>query len=440
VTRWIRVADVLFFATLFCVTFENVYWNVAGRVSLADILAVLFLAAYVLALRDRMVPKTVVTVVGFALALLLVYLIGFFNLDTTQAFNQFFKGLLKFGIHFGFLAAGVHYVARRALDFYWRTLGWFVAGVVFNGLYGLVQIAAAETGRDLDALLLHPITGGASRINIFGAVGESDVYRATGLTGDPNHIGVMLIVPLLVLTPIYLRLERAHRLRVPLAILLAFLLISELATLSRSGLLGLGIGFLLLAVPYRHKLPTREFLVPVGAVAAVLMLVVLQRLDFFLNVFQARVTTNDRSASLHFDVYRFIPDVLQAHPLFGFGLNNFSVYFEFVTGRTGWGAHSYYVALLVETGLVGTLVFALFLLYLFRRLGTLRAIGRGLAEVGDPVAARLRPLAWGLTAALVGTMAANFFYLTMQFYYFFALALLILAAPIVFGRRLKSAA
>ena len=32
----------------------------------------------------------------------------------------------------------------------------------------------------------------------------------------------------------------------------------------------------------------------------------------------------------------------------------------------------------------------------------------------------MRPLAWGLTAALAGTMAANAFYLTMQFYYFYA--------------------
>ena len=48
----------------------------------------------------------------------------------------------------------------------------------------------------------------------------------------------------------------------------------------------------------------------------------------------------------------------------------------------------------------------------------------------------MRPLAWGLTAALVGTIAANAFYLTMQFYYFFAFALLVLAAPIVFARRL----
>jgi hypothetical protein len=41
-----------------------------------------------------------------------------------------------------------------------------------------------------------------------------------------------------------------------------------------------------------------------------------------------------------------------------------------------------------------------------------------------------------MTAALVGTIAANSFYLTMSFYYFFAFALLALAAPIVFVRRL----
>ena len=47
----------------------------------------------------------------------------------------------------------------------------------------------------------------------------------------------------------------------------------------------------------------------------------------------------------------------------------------------------------------------------------------------------MRPLAWGMTAALVGTIAANFFYLTMQFYYFYAFVALALALPVVFARR-----
>jgi hypothetical protein len=96
------------------------------------------------------------------------------------------------------------------------------------------------------------------------------------------------------------------------------------------------------------------------------------------------------------------------------------------------------VALVVETGLVGTIVFALFLWYLFGRLAVTRAIGRGLQALRDPLAARVRPLAWGLTAALVSTLASNAFYLTMSFYYFFVFALLVVTAPAVFGPRVRA--
>jgi hypothetical protein len=436
-----RLVSFFFLATVFSVSFQNVYWNVAGRVNLADILALLFVAAFLAARitrRDGRVPPTTVAVIAFAAALLLVYLLGFFNLETKPALSLYEKGLTKFAIHFAFLAAGVAYLARRSERYFWRTLGWFVAGFAANAGYGLLQLAATLAGRNLDALVLNPITGGAASINIWGAVGDSSVYRVNALTGDANHLGVMLVVPLLLLTPIYLRLERGHRLRVPLAIVLGFLLLMEISTLSRSGLLGLAAGGVLLVVVYRRLLTTRALLVPLGAVGALLAFIVTRRLAYFSNVLHARLQTSDSSSTLHFQVYDFIPQTLHAHPLFGFGLNTFSVYFEFVTGRTRWGAHSYYVATVVETGLVGTILFGLFLVYLFRRLGAARRIGRTLAIAGDPIAARVRPLAWGLTAALVGTIAANAFYLTMQFYYFYALALLALTAPIVFGRRLAS--
>jgi hypothetical protein len=91
------------------------------------------------------------------------------------------------------------------------------------------------------------------------------------------------------------------------------------------------------------------------------------------------------------------------------------------------------VALVVETGVVGTLLFAAFIVWVFHRLNVARALGRALATARDPLAARVRPLAWGCTAALAGTLASNAFYLTMQFYYFFAFLALALAVPIVFA-------
>src|SRR5207245_10655662 len=106
-------------------------------------------------------------------------------------------------------------------------------------------------------------------------------------------------------------------------------------------------------------------------------------------VFPSRIQTGGRSTAAHFGVYDLVPQVLHSHPLFGLGLNNFSVYYQFVTGKTNWGPHSFYVALVVESGLVGTLVFALFLRYLFVRLRAARRLGRALAAARDPLAARL---------------------------------------------------
>jgi O-antigen ligase len=437
-----RVTDFLLFAAVFTMSFEKVYWNVAGKISLSEVLAILFVGAYVLRrlgrADDDTLPRTSGIILAFFAAFLLVYLVGFYNLETTQGLTQFGKGMGKFVLHFAFLAAAIDYLARSSERLYWRLLAWFCLGVAANAAYGLVQLAAAQAGHNLDASLIQPITGHSSQINIYGAVGGSNVYRVDGLTPDPNHLGIALVVPLLVLTPIYLRLERGHRLKLPLALLLAGFLGVELATLSRSGLLGLGVGFLVLLIPYRRLLISRAMLGPLALVALAIAYEIHRRPHFFHTVISSRLQRGGRSTQIHLGIYDFIPQVLHQHPLFGLGFNNFSVYYQFVTGKTNWGPHSFYVALLVETGVIGTAVFAAFLWYLFRRLQVSRAIGRALAAARDPVAARVRPLAWGLTAALVGTMAANAFYLTMTFFYFYAFVLLVLAAPVVFGRRLQA--
>ncbi len=438
-----RVTDFLLFAAVFTTSFEKIFWNVAGKISLTDVISILFVVAYLMrriGRRDGSLQRTSGIVIAFFAAFLLVYLIGFYNLETTQALTQFGKGMGKFVLHFAFLIAAVDYLAHSSERVYWRLLAWFSLGVAANAAYGVLQLGAAQAGHNLDAILVRPLTGHSTQINIYGAVAGSNVYRVDGLTPDPNHLGIALIVPLLVLGPIYLRLERKHPLRVPLALLLAALLAVELATLSRSGLLGLGVGFLVLLIPYRRLLFSRAMLGPLALVAALVAYEIHRRPHFFHTVIASRLQRGGRSTKIHFQIYDFIPQVLHMHPLFGLGFNNFSVYYQFVTGKTNWGPHSFYVALVVETGVVGTVLFAAFLWYLFRRLKVARAMGRALAAARDPVSAQVRPLAWGLTAALVGTMAANAFYLTMISFYFYAFVLLVLALPLVFARRLEAAA
>ena len=76
---------------------------------------------------------------------------------------------------------------------------------------------------------------------------------------------------------------------------------------------------------------------------------------------------------------------------------------------------------------------------MFRRLRRgARARARRSPRAATRSRARVRPLAWGLTAALAGTMAANVFYLTMSFYYFYVFVALALAVPLVFARRIAA--
>ena len=439
VARASRLLDGLFLLTLFTVTFEKLRWNFAGTVTFSDISALVFLLAFGLSLLGRPrrpQPRAVAILLAFFLLLLAAYLIGYFDLEAGDATKQFWKGLVKWAIHFLFLAGAVALLARRSSRFYWRCVGWFFAGMLFECVYGVAQLVLAQAGTNLDNLVLNRITGGASAINLYGIVNGASVYRPNALTGDPNHLGIMLVIPLLVLTPLWLRMERSNPWfrRLPWAI--GFMLIIEIATLSRSGLVGLALGLLVLLVPYRRKFRSGQLLRPLAGVFVVLAAVVASRPHFFWVVLRTRVGagSSDKSANAHFSVYDFIPTILHKEPLFGLGLNTFSVFYEEVTGKTNWGPHSFYVALVVETGLIGTAVYAAYLWWVFSRLGQLRRLGRQLSLVGDPLAARVRPLAWGLTAALLATMLSNVFYLTMQFYYFFALVALIVAAPVVLGR------
>ena len=436
-----RFTDGFLFATAFVITFAKIrFATPVGDVYLSDVTASVFVVAVVagrVAARDWSLSRAAAVAAAFFALFLAVFLVGFYNLETTADRDLFLKGLGKFAVHFAFLIAAVAYLARRAARLYWQALAWFCAGFAVNAAYGLVQLGLAETtGRNLDELFLGRLglyeRGG---IAVQGIVGDRTVYRTNALTLDPNHLGVMLVVPLLVLFPLYLRLQRGHRARTPLAFLLGFLAIAELSTLSRSGLLGIAVGLLVLAIPYRHLLAKPRFLVPLGVLGLVLAAVVAARSDFFRTVFASRTQTGGAGTQTHFQFYSLIQPALEQHPLFGLGLNTFSTYYEALTGKTNWGPHSYYVSVLTETGIVGAAVFVAYVVFLFRRLAVLRRVGRRLAAAGDGLAARVRPLAWGLTAALLGTMAANAFYLTMQMYYFFVFAVFVVVAPAVFGRR-----
>ena len=181
------------------------------------------------------------------------------------------KGVLAWVPHALFVVLGVAHLARRGTQLYERAMRWLLAGIVICAAYGVVQLAAqALAGVNLDAIVVAPLTFGQGKstgINIYGQVqGTGSIYRVNALTGDPNHLGVFLCLPLMLFLPVYLADTRARR---KLGVILAFLFLVQVLTLSRSAALGDIVGLAVLLPYVRHILPRmRTIVATVGGFVA----------------------------------------------------------------------------------------------------------------------------------------------------------------------------
>ena len=429
-----RAVDLLFLGAVFTATFTQVERAEVG-LKLFDVLGLIFVAAFGaerLFARDVKLRSPEAALLLAAGALLVVYLAGAAGLETHWSRVQFAKGLGRFLVHFAVLIAAVSYLGRRPARYYWRALTALCAGIGVNATYGAAQLVAARAGLDLDGVALEPLTGRPARTLEYAFSFGPRIERPRGLTTDPNHLGVMLLVPILVLLPLSFRVQ-SRRCRRILPLVLAFLLLVEAATLSRSAAVGLAAGLAVLAWHYRGALLSRQLLAAAAVAAACLALVVAHDAGFYGRVFSARVDLRSHGQPSHLQVYEFIPSALESNALFGVGLNNFAPFAYPVTGRRDYGPLSVYVQLLVETGLMGMLVFLAFLGYCALRLRT----AHGLAARSGLEAPRFDALVWGLAAVFVGTMVANAFYLTMTFAYFYVFLALVVMASAALGNSLE---
>jgi len=423
--RWL---DRLLLATLSVQTVAKIQWQAGGLdLTLTNITCLIFLVAYVLTRlvqRDGALPRACVTLAGFGLAFFAVYLAGYFDVETRQALSFWSKGVATWIVHYGFMIAACAHVLRRGATLWDRSLRWFIIGMTVNAAYGMAELALqVGAGINLDRIVIGPLTAGQGHlngINVYGTVsGNQSIYRVNGLTGDPNHLGVMLCVPLLVLLPRLLTDVRGQR---RLLALMGFLFLVQVLTLSRSAALGDIVGLAVLAPTLLARLPRPRTLalivgVPVGA-----FLLLYSTSHFVRTVVSSRTNVNGSGVQTHFQFYSLVQPALDPHPLFGMGYNTFAVFYQFLTGRSDYGPHSFWVATLVETGVVGLSLYLVFF-------GWILACAFMMRETPDP---DRRLLANGMLAALLGTAAANFFYLTMNFDYFYVVLLLVVAGTPLF--------
>ena len=433
-----RSVELLFLWAILTATWATVRLD-TSLVSLtySDLLISVFLVVFAwdrYRRRDARLPRDAATVACFMLVFLAVYLCGYFDLQTKQALAFWIKGIGAWLAHALFLVCGVALLARSGRRLFLRSVRWFTAGIAISAAYGVVQLAVKiAAGVNLDRIVVGTLTfgrGHTTGISVYGQVGgTSNIYRINALSGDPNHLGVILCVPLLLLLPVYLAHPRGRR---RIGLLLLFLLAVQVLTLSRSAALGDLVGLAILLPWIRPILPRARTIGAALGGVAVLAAVVYSTSSFVQAVVHSRTNVSGRGTLVHFQFYQLVPPALDPNPLFGMGFNTFAVFYQYVTGKADFSPHSFWIATLVETGMAGLCVYLVWFAYLMLNAA---AVGRSL----DEDAARFGS---GMLAALAATAAANFFYLTMQFSYFFVLAMLVVSGALLFApeRSLQRAA
>jgi len=168
------VTRALLFATLFCVTFEKVHWNLAGTLELSDVLTILFLVAVRAdgprghAAHECDPPR----------------LLRGVSARVPRGLLQSRHEAGRRPVHEGDgevrppLPVPRHErdlprAARQAASTGGRSAGSRAGFPREPASTGSCSSAAAKAGHNLDKTVLSPLTGGASSINIYGSVGGS---------------------------------------------------------------------------------------------------------------------------------------------------------------------------------------------------------------------------------------------------------------------------
>ena len=217
--------------------------------------------------------------------------------------------------------------------------------------------------------------------------------RASGIVIDPNlYAGyLVLIIPLVMAVGLSIRSRWA--LAASAVALVAFT-VALIATLSRSGWIGVLVATVVLAV----LLPKRRWsLAAVGAGIALALLA-----GGMLGPITSRLggQTDGPIAMLisRWGVWTAAVAMAVEHPLFGVGVANFINYYPDYSGH-GFGldhAHNIFLNMLAERGLIGLGAFVLVLVVMFRSLTS---------ALGTAVSTRERTLVAGLIALFVGYLA-----------------------------------
>lgn len=296
-----------------------------------------------------------------------------------------------------------------------RALRWLEISAFVVALYGIAQIVGLFMHWDMGLRFLHRWGNPDFEYAVGAPVVSRGVYvfRANSLFNDPNILGGYLAAAFA--TVLALRLHHGEqskdRRRAQLeTALLGVLLLCQMFTMSRSGMLGTMAGALVVLRFNPRVARSPRLWVTLGAgLSAVLALATLAGVNPGLLAWRlaSSFDPGDLSSTTHLSVALYGLSLIARYPLTGVGLRNFGYYYasEVNVRSPGMMSHNAVLSYFAETGLLGGILFLALLFAIGMR--PWRAVRSPAAATASPA---LRAATVGLLGALVALLISNLFY------------------------------
>jgi len=354
-------------------TVEAWQYNLGIRFIAHDIFGVLFIITFVmyLLLNNMSIVKIIAPIRYFLLLLIGFYAIklisfagllnyGFKHAEFLDgALSQFLLGIVYELFTLSLFACFAIYFCQISQSSRHKIVMVFVFGIVASCIYQYLSLyMMVGSGIDLDAIVWPAISYGLPTnftTLSSGIIGSSFsvFYRAGGFSLNPNGFSAQLItiIPFLILYAL-------HKNRI-YAVLVLGTIISLALTLSRSGILAMGIALMILFI-IEFKIIYKRFKIPIIMVSLILFI-----LGFYYGegLFQILIQRVEGGEGLRANLNQIAIEILSESPFFGTGYNTSSVallnYGE-VSNTTGINLHNFWSIKVVELGALGLAYYSLF--------------------------------------------------------------------------------
>lgn|SRR5574341_459521 len=402
------LASFLALLIIYTAPLEKYMWKIGF--ALRPVMLISFASFYIwgiVSLKDgfQIEKKTQKLLILWFILIMAFLLSGIFSLNPLKSLRVTILHLTLFLILFLI----VQFVKNQN-DLVKFTQHWMIIGFIL-GLYGLAEYLGSFVGFDIDRFLFGPLYSQTTPVQLVAhRIWGQRIYS---FFGDPNNFAGFLntVFPFFFCSTVYFAKIKQNKkfflfLLITLAIFFVFIM-----TLSRSGWLGLFCGILVVSWYKRKQIFKTSNLKYLILGLIVFILLFSQMYHYLYLIVTARLEELE-SRGIHLYLAKSAISMFLSHPATGVGIGNFGEAYGkyFRPGYEYYNAHSAFLTILSETGLIGFIIYISFYIFVLRQILLFFRNSSGYNK---------EVIGLGLLSGFLGLMAANIFYQNFTFQFFF---------------------